>query len=150
MNKMKDILFILIVTGLYVIVANAVGYKGDYIDATIGAFFLVAIAAIGAFISFLPIFNKLPMVFWVSILAVVISIPGFPGGDIVVFYAKKINFLATTTPILAYGGLALGKDIPAFKQLSWRIIPVALGVASGTFICATLMAEVMLHFEGIF
>ena len=37
-----------------------------------------------------------------------------------------------------------------FKRLSWRIVPVALAVAAGSFICATALAEVMLHLEGIF
>ena len=58
-------------------------------------------------------------------------------------------YLANALIVLAYGGLSLGKDIPAFKRLSWRIVPVALMVSSGTFICATIMAEIMLHLEGV-
>ena len=55
-----------------------------------------------------------------------------------------------TTPVLAYCGLSLGKDIDAFKRLSWRIVPVALAVGAGSFICATVLAEIILHLEGIF
>ena len=98
----------------------------------------------------LPGFNKLPVVFWVSITAVIVSIPSFPGGIWIVEQTTHVNFLATTTPILAYGGLCLGKDIEAFKRLSWRIVPVAMAVASGSFLCATALAELMLHLEGIF
>ena len=61
-----------------------------------------------------------------------------------------MGFLPITTPILAYAGLSLGKDMEGFKHLSWRIVPVALAVAAGSFICATALAEVMLHLEGIF
>ena len=68
----------------------------------------------------------------------------------IVEQTKHINFLATTTPILASGGLCLGKDLAAFKRLSWRIVPVAMAVASGSFLCATALAELMLHLEGIF
>ena len=57
--------------------------------------------------------------------------------------------MATTTPILAYAGLCVGKDLEAFKKLSWRIIPVALCVAAGTFLCATMRAEFVLHLEGV-
>jgi hypothetical protein len=52
--------------------------------------------------------------------------------------------------VLAYCGLSLGKDIDAFKRLSWRIVPVALAVGAGSFICATVLAEIILHLEGIF
>lgn len=83
-------------------------------------------------------------------IAVIVSIPSFPGGVWIVEQTKHINFLATTTPILAYGGLCLGKDLEAFKRLSWRIVPVAMAVASGSFLCATALAELMLHLEGIF
>lgn len=150
LHNMKDILFILLVTGAFSWVANAVGYTPDLMKSSIGCFLLAVLAAAGCFIAQLPGFKRLPMVFWVSMLAVIVSLPGFPGGDWVLGYTKEVNFLALTTPLLAYAGLSLGKDIEAFKGLSWRIVPVALAVAAGSFICATVLAEVMLHLEGVF
>lgn len=110
---------------------------------------IIAICFAGILIARIPVLKKLPVVFWVSIIAVIVSIPSVPGATTITAATNPVNFLAACTPILAYGGLSLGKDIPAFKRLSWRIVPVALMVASGTFICATLMAEVMLHLEGV-
>lgn len=149
-SNWADTIFILVTTAVLVLVANVMGYGGNLQTDFIGAFLLCAIAALGVFIAKLPLFNKLPIVFWVSITAVVLSIPDVPGSAWIVEQTKHINFLATTTPILAYAGLALGKEIEGFKQLSWRIVPVCLAVAAGSFICATLMAELMLHLEGIF
>ena len=63
---------------------------------------------------------------------------------------KVVIFFAVTTPLRAYDGLSVGKDMEAFKALSWRIIPVALAVAAGSFICATVLAEIMLGLEGVF
>ena len=128
LEKLKDYIFILLVTGLYTVVANTFGYNGDLAQGAVGIL----------------------VVFWVSLTAVIVSIPSFPGGVWIVEQTKHINFLATTTPILAYGGLCLGKDLEAFKRLSWRIVPVAMAVASGSFLCATALAELMLHLEGIF
>ena len=140
--KMKDILFILLVTGVFTLISNLAGGHIKTIgEPSIGVLILVAISALGALLSMLPGFKKLPMVFWVSLIAVVVSLPQFPGSDVL---------LAITTPILAYGGLCLGKDLEAFRQLSWRIVPVALAVAAGSFLCATFLAEIMLHLEGIF
>ena len=137
LEKLKDYIFILLVTGLYTGVANTFGYNGDLAQGAVGILVIVAIAFFGVVIQMLPGFNKLPVVFWVSLTAVIEQ-------------TKHINFLATTTPILAYGGLCLGKDLEAFKRLSWRIVPVAMAVASGSFLCATALAELMLHLEGIF
>lgn len=147
---LSDNLLILILTGILGFVANVVGYKASVPDSMIGSILLVIIAFIGLCIAHIPGLRKLPAVFWVSIFAVICSIPGIPGTEYILEHTKNFNFLATTTPILAYGGLSLGKDIPAFKRLSWRIVPVAIMVASGSFICATIMAEIMLHVEGIF
>lgn len=148
---MMDNLLILILTGILGFIGNMVGnYNATVMGSFTGSALLVIISFIGICIAHIPGFKKLPVVFWVSIFSVICSVPGIPGTDLVLQYTKEFNFLATTTPILAYGGLSLGKDIPAFKRLSWRIVPVALMVASGSFICATVMAEIVLHLEGIF
>lgn len=149
-EKLKDYIFILLVTAIFTVVANTFGYHGDIAQGSIGVLIIAATAFFGVVIQMLPGFNKLPIVFWVSLTAVIVSIPSFPGGVWIVEQTKHINFLATTTPILAYGGLCLGKDLEAFRRLSWRIVPVAMAVASGSFLCATALAEVMLHLEGIF
>ena len=143
LNEMYDVLFILLVTGFYTWIANMQTGDPALGGSAIGALILVAI-------THLPVFNRLPMVFWVSILAVVLSLPQFPGSDVLLSYTKQIGFLPITTVVLAYCGLSLGKDMEGFKRLSWRIVPVALAVAAGSFICATALAEVMLHLEGIF
>ena len=150
LEKLKDYIFILLVTGLYTVVANTFGYTGDLAQGAGGLLVIGASAFFAVVIQMLPGYNQLPVVFWVSLTAVIVSIPSFPGGVWIVEQTKHINFLATTTPILAYGGLCLGKDLEAFKRLSWRIVPVAMAVASGSFLCATALAELMLHLEGIF
>jgi len=107
------------------------------------------LATIGGIISHLPYANKLPMVFWVSLVGVIASLPIMPGQEWIIAKTSQVTFLATTTPVLAYAGLSLGKDLAAFRRLSWRIIPVALAVTAGTFICASALAQIMLHLEGL-
>ena len=151
MEEMKDVIFILLVTAFFTWIANAIQLPNVNLgESSIGVLLLVAITALGILISHLPGFKVLPIVFWVSILAVIISLPGFPGGDWVIHYTKQVGFLPITTPVLAYCGLSLGKDIEAFKRLSWRIIPVALAVGAGSFVCSTVLAEIILHLEGLF
>ncbi|MBM6704722.1 hypothetical protein H6A60_09530 [Sutterella massiliensis] len=150
LNKMYDVLFILLVTGFLVWIANMEAGSTAFSKSAIGIILMVVITAIGVLISMLPGFKRLPMVFWVSTCAVVASLPAFPLSAEILSYTKEVGFLPITTPILAYAGLSLGKDMEGFKHLSWRIVPVALAVAAGSFLCATALAEVMLHLEGIF
>lgn len=148
-EKFIQFVVVIIIAAVFTAIGNVLDGKHVFGPSLVGTLVLAGLASIGAGLSMLPGLNKLPMVFWVSLVAVVVSIPGVPGQAWVVSVTKEVSFLATTTPVLAYAGLSLGKDLGAFRRLSWRIIPVALAVAAGTFICAALLAQFMLHWEGI-
>jgi len=53
--------------------------------------------------------------------------------------------MALTTPILAYAGLSLAKDIPAFRRLGWRIVVTSLLASTGTFLFAAIIAQFFMH-----
>jgi hypothetical protein len=57
----------------------------------------------------------------------------------------KVNFLALATPLLAYAGLSVAKDLATFKALGWRILVVSLVANAGNFILASLIAQLLLH-----
>ena len=141
--------FLLVLTGIIICAANVVGYKGAWMPSLIGVAVMIAIGVVGLGISRIPGFNKLPMVAWVSAVAILVSSPIFPGNKEILLLTSKVQFMAIATPILAYAGLAIGKDLEMFKKLSWRIIPVALAVCAGTFIFAALIAQVALKIEGV-
>lgn len=147
-QKMRDMIFILLVSAFFCLIANILQGQTDLAKSAIGMLILVALTVFAVGVANLPYFNKLPTVFWVSLLAVVASLPEMPLSATILDYTNSVNFLALTTPVLAYAGLSLGKDIEAFKKLSWRIVPVALASAAGCFLCATMVAQVMLHLEG--
>lgn len=148
MTKLLNMTLVLILTGLLITVGNIIGYKVDWYSSLVGITVIVIIGLIGMLISQLPLVNKLPMVFWISLVAIVASLPSFPGSEWIIQTTKKVQFLAITTPILAYAGVSLGKDIAMFKKLSWRIVPVALAVTTGTFIFAAIIAQFVLKWEG--
>lgn len=148
-KKLAEFIVIICISALFCAIANAMDGKHLFVPGLIGGFVLAGLATIGAIISYLPGFNKFPMVFWVTLLGAVVSVPGMPGQAFIMETTGQMSVLATTSPILAYAGLSLGKDLGAFKQLSWRIVPVALAVSAGTFICATALAHFMLHLQGL-
>lgn len=148
-EKLTQFVIVVCIAAILTAIGNVMDGKHVFSESLLGVAVLAGIATIGAVISSLPYANKFPMVFWVSLVGVIISLPGMPGQPWIIEKTSHITFLATTTPVLAYAGLSLGKDLGAFRRLSWRIIPVALAVTAGTLICATVLAQIMLHLEGL-
>lgn len=146
--KWLDMILIFGLMGVMSLIGNTIGYKLPLVDATIGYAIMMVITLIGILLSRVVPF-KLPMVFWISIVALLSTSPVSPIAKPIIAYTSKVDFLALCTPILAYAGLSVGKDLAMFKQMSWRIIVVALAVYTGTFVFATLIAEVMLRVEGL-
>lgn len=149
MSRSIEMLALFFLCGLIIAAGNTVGYKAAFADSLAGVLIIAAIASVGFLIAKLPGFKKLPMIFWVSVVAIFVSTPLFPWASELLAATKNIRFLAVCTPILAYAGLAVGKDLEMFKKISWRIVPVALAVFAGTFLFATLIAQATLRWEGV-
>lgn len=157
--KWSEAIAILLVMGVVSVIGDVVGYKAALgknisysqfiMEAAFGYCIMFALALLGIACSkYIP--GKLPMVFWVSVLATLSTVPQVcPWAKEIGYYTGKVDFLALATPILAFAGLSFGKDLDKFKSMSWRIIVVALAVYTGTFICASIVAQFLLHFEGV-
>ncbi len=148
--KITEYGLMLLIAGVMAVIGNKVGYSPTVPvgEAVIGYLIMVAITLVGIGVQRVLPF-KLPIVFWVSIVAILSTTPISPIAKTVTYYTDKVAFLALCTPILAYAGLAVGKDLEDFKKISWKIVIVALCVYTGTFIFATMVAQVMLHIEGV-
>lgn len=146
--KWLDMILIFALMGVMSLIGNTIGYKLPLGEAAIGYIIMMIITLIGILLSRVVPF-KLPMVFWISIVALLSTSALSPIAKPIIYYTGKVDFLALCTPILAYAGLSIGKDLAMFKQMSWRIIVVALAVYTGTFVFATLIAEIMLRVEGL-
>jgi hypothetical protein len=147
--KFLETIFLLILVAIIMAAGNTVGYKIDFMQSVAALSILVAISIVGYIISNIPVCNKLPVILWVSVIAAIASSPIFPFHEQIVSITNKVDLLAVCTPVLAYAGLAIGKDLALFKNISWRIIPVSLAVFSGTFIFAAIIAQITLHWEGV-
>ncbi len=158
-HKIFETISILILLSIFTALGNAVSLSiygtGStsftilLMDGLTAMAVLAGISLAGYLIGLLPKFNKLPVILWASIVAAYLSSPYFPYSDLLVQLTNKVSLLVICTPVLAFAGLALGKDLAQFKTISWRIIPVSLAVFTGTFIFAALIAQVTLRWEGV-
>lgn len=146
---MKDKILTFSIIGIIALMGNWLGYDVSPLDALPGMVIIVAVTLLGFLLAkMVPI--KLPIVIWISILALVITTPIFPGNETVIKLTEKVNFMALATPILAYAGLSFGKDLQEFKKLGWRIVVISLVVYTGTFVFSTLVAEIGFRMTGKF
>jgi hypothetical protein len=46
--------------------------------------------------------------------------------------------------VISFAGLSIARDVPVFRRLGWRIVIVSLLANMGTFLGATLIAQLFL------
>ncbi|MBS0531252.1 MAG: DUF3100 domain-containing protein [Proteobacteria bacterium] len=122
-----------------VLIANSLTYKVPAASSCAALAFVLGVALLVELVAHL--LPKIPHIFVLVVVTGLLSLPGLPLSSFLVGYIDKLNFLAFTTPVLALAGFSVAKDLPIFKQLSWRIVVVSLTAAAGTFICATVISE---------
>ncbi|ABK61212.1 MULTISPECIES: LysO family transporter [Clostridium] len=145
--KIGKSLFVLILMGMLSLVGNLVGPKHGIFEALPGMAILVLISIVGIILAkVIP--GKIPAVAYIVTLGCIVTYPGFPGAAIVSKYMSKVDFLSLTTPILAYVGISIGKDLDSFKKSGWRIIVVSCAVFIGTYLGSAIIAQLILKSLG--
>lgn len=139
---------VLVVISALCLVGNTVGPGNPVIDGLIGLVVLYAIVMAGvALAKWMPFY--LPSVAWISLVGIVITLPGMPGQEWIVAQTESVNFLILATPCLAYAGLAIARnEIEIAKTSGWRIALVAVFVLAGTYLGSALIADVVLSLQG--
>lgn len=89
---------------------------------------------------------SLPKILYISLFTMLLSIPGFsPIAEWMQVNYAKIGVLPLCTPILAYAGISIGKDMDSFKKQGVGIVITSLMAFAGTYIGSAIIAEVLLR-----
>lgn len=92
----------------------------------------------------------LPTIVYISMVSILASIPGFsPVAEYVVAEFNKIGLLPLCTPILAYAGISIGKDLDDFKKQGFAIVCVSLLTFIGTFVGSAIIAQIVMTATGV-
>jgi hypothetical protein len=132
------------IVSVITLIGNWIAFKTQPLAALPASAIMLAIVAIGYALYQLTR-KKVPAVCWVSLVAMIVSYPSFPFAGNIKSLTTPLNFLAMITPILAFAGLSVAKDLPAFRRLGWRIIVTSFLASAGSFIGASLIAELLIH-----
>ncbi len=116
-----------------------------FCSAIPGLLALLAMIVLGLAITHYIPWKGIPAVGYIVTLACIVTIPGFPGAEALGAWTAKVNFVGLCSPILAYAGIAVGKDMELLKKQGWRIVLVGFFVFIGTYIGSAVIAEVVLR-----
>ena len=135
---------LVIVGALALMLGNWITYHIYPGDAALGMAIVVAVAVCGEMLKrAIPL--PIPAVFWGTLVGMALTAPYWAGASWMAATTGKVNFLALATPLLAYAGLSLAKDLATFRALGWRILVVSLAANGGTFIFASIVAQLLMH-----
>lgn len=88
---------------------------------------------------------KIPVILYIALLTTILSFDFCgPLATIMATEFGKIGLLPLCTPILAYAGISIGKDLDTFKKQGLAIVCTALVTFIGTWIGSALIADIIL------
>lgn len=141
-------MIILVIFSFMAAAGNWIGFHYPFQDAFIGMLILCSISIIGLIIErILP--WDIPSILYISIIALVIALPWSPFSQTVIYYTSKIDLISLTTILLAYAGIAMGKDLKDFKKVGIRGVIVTFFVILGTYLTSAVIAQIVLSYSGM-
>jgi len=83
-----------------------------------------------------------------TILGLLLSMPYSPAAKVFLENTDNVNFMAITTPLLAFAGISVGNKIEQLKEMSWKIVVISLLVFTTIFFACASIAHIVLKLQG--
>ena len=163
MNRMTDLIdgsenvsvhgifnwiLLLIIFSIITVIGNFLGYKHPMTDSLVGMGILSLITLLGVWMErYIPL--NVSSILYISVMGIIISLPGMPTSDFVLYYVSKIELLSIVTVFLAYVGIGMGKSWDEFKALGWKAIVITILVIAATYYGAAIVAHIVLVLTGV-
>jgi len=123
------------------LVGNRIATGTAIADALPGMLILLGATVVGMAIGHLTRRFGLPNLLWISLIGMILGATFSPFAASLNPLVAKLGLLPLVTPVLAFAGLALAKDLPLLRALGWRIIVVSLLANAGAFLAGATIAE---------
>ncbi len=148
LKNIQEWTMVFAIVGFITLIGNWIGYEVMPVQALPGMIVLIVISIVGLFLGeVIP--WKVPAVVYISLIAIIVSMPNMPGSTYVVKWTTEVNLLALTTPVLAYAGVAIGRSWADFAKIGWKSIIVGTLVLLGTYLGSAVIAEMILRMQGM-
>lgn len=145
--RFKEWIFLLLVTGLGMLLANWLGAGRTLTESLPGIGVLLGISLIAVVLDrVIPI--KLPIIAYASLVGLLLALPWSPVSGFVVEAAGKINFTAPLTMVGSYAGMSISNQLRMFAKQGWKMVLITILVMTGTFIGSLAIAQLVLGITG--
>jgi len=102
-------------------------------------------------VAMIPKMVKIPVILYVATLTTILSVPSIGGGFATTLSTEfaKMNTLPLCTPILAYAGVSVGKELDTFKKQGIAIVVTGLITFIGTYVGSAFISNIVLKLTGV-
>lgn len=139
---------ILVIFSIMSAIGNYVGYQYPLQESIVGMFILCLISLAGLILEkIIPV--NIPSILYISLLGLILALPISPVSGVIIYYTSRVELISLTTILLAYAGIAMGKDLNEFKKVGLRGILVTFFVILGTYLGSALIAQGVLMSSGM-
>lgn len=146
-KKLLSWISLLIIFSFIVSIGNWVGYDNPIFESFVGMIILSLITIVGFILErYIP--YNISSIVYISLIGLILSVPGSPSSEFIIHYVSKIELVSICTVFLGYVGIAIGKDWNKFKKIGWRGVIVTVFVISGTYLCSASIAQAVLYLTG--
>jgi len=146
-EKTLNQLIIMLIVGVLILIGQYVGYGIPIADAIPGMLIIILISMLSLLIKdLLPILSFLPLLGFVN--RVDCQYAFMPTAESVLKLTNQVNFLGTTTPILAIAGISVGNRLEHSRSLVGRS-SLCLSCVCRYFFGSAIIAHIVLKIQGI-
>lgn len=148
-KKSFNQLIVMLMVGAMILIGQYIS-KGVAITTALPGMLIMIAAAMAAMI-LKDMFPKsiFPAFGFATIIGLILSIPGNPVSDVFNEQVANINFMAITTPLLAFAGISVGNKIEELKKMSWKIVVISLVVFITIFFACASIGHIVLKMQGV-
>ncbi|MGL6168054.1 MAG: hypothetical protein ACRC0Y_07185 [Fusobacteriaceae bacterium] len=134
--------------GIMILVGQQIGMGVSMAKSFLGMLLLILAAMSALVVKDLFPKSIFPAFGWSTIIGLLLSMPYSPTSKIFLSNVNNINFMAITTPLLAFAGISVGNKINELKAMSWRIVVISIVVFTTIFFTCAIIAQVVLKLQG--
>lgn len=140
---------VMLMVGAMILLGQFISKGVSVTTALPGMLIMIAAAMIAMILKDLFPKSIFPAFGFATIIGLLLSIPGNPISDVFNEQVANINFMAITTPLLAFAGISVGNKIEELKEMSWKIVVISLIVFTTIFFACASIAHIVLKMQGV-
>ncbi|HBE9251718.1 TPA: hypothetical protein KNN40_002709 [Clostridioides difficile] len=148
LKKSSYQLLVMSVIGVIILIGQRISVGTSIVTALPGMVMLILAAMAAMIIKDLFPKSIFPAFGFATIIGLLLSMPYSPTSEVFLTNTNNINFMAITTPLLAFAGISVGNKIEALKEMSWKIVIISLIVFTTIFFACASIAHIVLSIQG--